>query len=116
MRYFQKTSTQYDENMIFRTVPPLQLRTSSFMQIKQLQGKLELAIATAKLSDGDRYKGYWLVFIVNDQMWLRVLFSIFEQNLTLILIFNIRFFFKQFEEHSWVKSLDHVVDHKCVMQ
>lgn len=35
------------------TVPPLQLRTSSFMQIKQLQGKLELAIATAKLSDGD---------------------------------------------------------------
>ena len=59
------------------------------MQIKQLQGKLELAIATAKLSDGDRFKGYWLVFTVKDQMWLRALFSIFEQNLTWVLIFNI---------------------------
>jgi len=35
------------------TIPPLQLRTSAFVGLKQLQGKLELAIATAKLSDGD---------------------------------------------------------------
>ena len=38
-----------------RTIPPLQLRTSAFVGLKQLQGKLELAIATAKLSDGDRF-------------------------------------------------------------
>ena len=38
----------------FRTKLPLQLRTTAFSRLKELQGKLELAIATAKMSDGDR--------------------------------------------------------------
>ena len=49
----KKVLLGYKVSFDFRTRLPLQMRTVAFSRLKELQGKLELAIATAKLSDND---------------------------------------------------------------
>ena len=51
--YVYPNSWCFENIFDFRTRLPLQMRTVAFSRLKELQGKLELAIATAKLSDND---------------------------------------------------------------